>query len=77
MKNKLHLLAGAALASLAFAPAMNAYAQTKAASDNGIAEVIVTASKTGASNLQKTPISVDVLGSDALVKDHVQNIKDL
>ncbi len=77
MKHKLYLLAGAASASLAFAPAMNAYAQTKDSSASGIAEVVVTASKTGATNLQKTPISVNVLGSDALVKEHAENIKDL
>ncbi len=77
MKHKLYMLAGAASACLAFAPAMNAYAQTKASSDNGIAEVVVTASKTGATNLQKTPISVNVLGSDVLEKAHARNIKDL
>jgi iron complex outermembrane receptor protein len=70
------MLSGAALTALAFAPALAAHAQT-APSSNAIQEVVVTATKTGATNLQKTAIAVDVVSGQDLSRDNIKNIKDL
>ena len=75
MNHKIHLMTGAALAVLALAPALSAHAQT--APSKGVEEVIVTATKTGATNLQKTPLSVDVVGGNTLVQDDIKNARDL
>ena len=69
-------MAGSALAVLAFAPAVAARAQT-APNANAIGEVVVTATHTGATNLQKTPIVVDVVSGGDLKKDNFETIKDL
>jgi iron complex outermembrane receptor protein len=70
------MMTGAALAVLALAPALAAHAAT--ASDNGqIAEVVVTATKMGETNLQKTPIPVEVVNAATLKEDNVENLKDL
>jgi iron complex outermembrane receptor protein len=79
---KVNMLAGVSLAVLALAPPLAARAATAAATasadPNGqIADVIVTATKTGATNLQKTPISVSVVGADTLSKNEVVSLKDL
>ena len=42
-----------------------------------IGEVVVTATKTGATNLQTTPLSVDVIPDIELFRDNIKNIKDL
>lgn len=72
MNRKFNMLAGTALTILALAPAMAARA-----ADNGIADVVVTATKTGATNLQKTPLAVDVLGSTELKKSGIATFRDL
>ena len=58
MASKFNMLAGTGLAILALAPATAAFAQ----SDAGVGEVVVTATKTGVTNLQKTPLSISVVG---------------
>ena len=60
MSSKYNLLMGAAVVTLAFGPAI----AVRAADSNTIGEVVVTATKTGATNLQKTPISISVVGGD-------------
>ena len=75
MNHRIQLMTGAALAVLALAPALSAHAQTAPA--KGVEEVIVTATKTGATNLQKTPLSVDVVGGNTLVQDDIKNARDL
>jgi len=75
MNHRIQLMTGAALAVLALAPALSAHAQT--APSKGVEEVIVTATKTGATNLQKTPLSVDVVGGNTLVQDDIKNARDL
>ena len=82
MTSKIQMMAGAALAVLAFAPGLSAHAAAAAASTAaekgvGLEEVIVTATKTGATNLQKTALSVSVVGGDDLVKSNIRGIKDL
>jgi iron complex outermembrane receptor protein len=72
MKLKFKMMTGTALAVLAFAPGLAARA-----ADNGIAEVVVTATKMGETNLQKTPIPVDVVTSATLTSDNIENLKDL
>jgi iron complex outermembrane receptor protein len=72
MTFKFKMLTGTALAVLAFAPGLAAHA-----ADNGIAEVVVTATKMGETNLQKTPIPVDVVTAATLTSDNVENLKDL
>ncbi len=71
--NKFHMLASVGLAVLAFAPPMAAQAQN----NNTIGDVVVTATKTGATNLQKTAISVSVIGGDVLDKSKVVTLRDL
>jgi iron complex outermembrane receptor protein len=70
------LLASAATAVLAFAPAWAAQAQT-APEGAAVEEVIVTATKTGDTNLQKTALSVAVVRGEDLVKSNIRTIKDL
>ena len=72
MNRKFKMLAGTALTILALAPAMAARA-----ADKGVGDVVVTATKTGATNLQKTPLSVDVLGSADLKKEGIATFRDL
>jgi iron complex outermembrane receptor protein len=73
MKSKFHMLSGAALTVLALAPGVTAHAQAA----NSLGDVVVTATKTGATNLQKTPLSVDVIGSADLKKEGVESFRDL
>jgi len=68
------MMSGAAWAVLVLAPAWSANAQTASAS---VQEVVVTATKTGATNLQKTALSVDVVGGNTLVQDDIKNARDL
>jgi outer membrane receptor for ferrienterochelin and colicin len=68
MKQKLNLMSGAALAVLALAPACAAHAQD-ASGGKTIGDVVITATHTGATNLQKTPISVDVVTGSDLTAD--------
>ena len=64
-----------ALATAAFAPA--ALAQTEVgAPATGISEVIVTATKS-ATNLQKTPISISVIGGGDMEARHVDSLINL
>jgi iron complex outermembrane receptor protein len=70
------MMTGAALAVLALAPALAAHAAT--ASDNGqIGEVVVTATKMGETNLQKTPIPVDVVNNTTLKQDNIESLTGL
>ena len=68
-------MSGAALALIALAPACAARAQATAG--NAIADVVVTATKTGATNLQKTAVVVDALPGSDLVKNDIKSLKDL
>ena len=80
MTFKFHLMSGAALAVLTIAPAMSAHAQSASSATapaTGVQEVVVTATKTGATNLQKTPIAISVVGGNTLVQDQIKNARDL
>jgi iron complex outermembrane receptor protein len=66
------LLASAVLPMSAMAG--NALAQT---SDQGLGEVIVTATRTGQTQAQKTPLAITVLSQDQLSASGVANVKDL
>jgi len=77
VKSKYHMLAGTALTVLAFAPALAARAQSAPDNSGAINEVVVTATHTGATNLQKTAIAVDVVSGADLVKENLKNVKDL
>ena len=74
MTLKFKMMTGTALAVLALAPAM---ARAQAANSNGIAEVVVTATKMGETNQQKTAIPVDVVTAATLTSDNIENLKDL
>ncbi len=56
------------------APADSAAAT--AADNSGLTEIVVTATKRE-TNLQKTPISISVIGADIVEKRHVQSLMDL
>ena len=75
MKHKIQLMTGAALAVLALAPTW-AHAQD-ASKSKGVEEVVITATHTGLTNLQKTPISVDVVSGNDLTKENIRTFKDL
>ena len=74
MNPKHKLMAGTAIAVLAFAPAMIAHA---AAPSSTVDEVIVTATKTGETKLQKTPIAIAVVSDTALRNTETTSIRDL
>jgi len=76
MYHRINLLSGVALTVLALAPAMAAHAQAASASNN-LGDVVVTATKTGATNLQKTPLSVDVISGGDLKKEGIETFRDL
>lgn len=76
MMIKSKLMAGSALTALALCPALAAHAQA-AASGGAVSDVVVTATKTGSTNLQKTPLSVDVIGAADLKKEGVETFRDL
>lgn len=76
MKHKIQLMTGAALAVLALAPAWAANAQ-ESSKDKSIGDVVITATHTGATNLQKTPISVDVVSGSDLTKSNLRTLTDL
>lgn len=76
-KLRLQLLLGSALLVTPVA----AFAETAPApapvdQQSGLADIIVTATKRE-TNLQETPISISVLGSEALENRHVQSLMDL
>jgi iron complex outermembrane receptor protein len=73
------LLISTALAALAFAPAAFAAdvaPAADAAPEQGLTEIVVTATKRE-TNLQKTPISISVVSADEIKKRHVQSLMDL
>lgn len=72
--NKRSLLACVGVTSLALLPATAAFAQAESA---GIGEVVVTATKTGATNLQKTPLSVAVVSDSTLRAAQATSVRDL
>jgi iron complex outermembrane receptor protein len=76
MNLKFKMMTGAALSVLALAPAVAAHAQAKSSSSQ-IGEVIVTATKTGVTQLQKTPISIAVVSDVALKNTETTSIRDL
>ena len=79
-----HLLVTALLASVASpalaqsqsAPSTQAGADAAAPAEEGIADIIVTATKRE-TNLQQTPISISVLGGEAIRDRKVQSLLDL
>jgi len=73
---KFHLMAGACVAILGLVPGA-AQAAAAAAADNSVTEVIVTATKTGSTNLQKTPLAISVVGGDSLKESRVISLKDI
>jgi iron complex outermembrane receptor protein len=77
---KLNLLAGIGVSVLALVPAKAAQAQAQPApraSSSEVGEVVVTATKAGVTNLQKTPLSVAVVGGDELAANRVVTLRDL
>lgn len=76
------ILAGTAIGILVWPMTVQAQAapdagvEAPAADANGLDDIVVTAEKRE-TNLQKTPISISVLGSDALANRHVQSLLDL
>lgn len=82
-RTRLRLLAGAALLTLPAiahgapaAPAEPAAAPADAPADTGLTDIVVTATKRE-TNLQKTPIAINVVGGQALADRHVQSLLDL
>jgi iron complex outermembrane receptor protein len=74
--NKINMLASVGAAVLGLVPGAVAQAQTAATASN-VGEVVVTATKTGVTNLQKTPLSVAVVGGSTLKNAQVVTLKDL
>ncbi|MET3722479.1 TonB-dependent receptor [Sphingomonas trueperi] len=76
---RLALLAGATAMALAAVPAVAQTADAPAAENaqpEGLADIVVTATKRE-TNLQKTPISISVLSTEALQDRHVQSLFNL
>ena len=46
-------------------------------SDTGLADIVVTATRTGETRAQSTPLAITVLGADRLTASLVTNVKDL
>ncbi|MBI1198319.1 MAG: TonB-dependent receptor plug domain-containing protein, partial [Phenylobacterium sp.] len=70
------LFLGAATALVLNVSARAAEAADDEARSTGLAEVVVTAEKRE-TNLQKTPISISVVGGEQLADRHVQSLEDL
>ncbi|MDI1295388.1 MAG: TonB-dependent receptor plug domain-containing protein, partial [bacterium] len=71
------LLTGSALASLGASPAFaQDQAPAAAADDQGLGEIVVTATKRE-TNLQETPIAMAVMSQESLKDRHVQSLYDL
>ena len=78
------LLGGCALFAVAAAPAFaqaapaagGATAGADAQADNGLGDIVVTATKR-ATNLQKTPISISVIDPETIKDRHIQSLIDL
>ncbi|HWA23405.1 MAG TPA: TonB-dependent receptor, partial [Caulobacterales bacterium] len=78
----LNLLAGIGVSVLALVPAKAAQAQAQSqpaprTSSSEIGEVVVTATKAGVTNLQKTPLSVAVVGGADLDASRIVTLRDL
>jgi iron complex outermembrane receptor protein len=74
-----HAIARVLLATSAVTPALQASAaDAPAVSTAGaLQEIVVTATKTGAESLQKTPLAISVVGGEQLVSQGLRNIHDL
>jgi iron complex outermembrane receptor protein len=78
MNFKSKMMLGVGATALILAANGTASAQsTSTPSSNTIDEVVVTATKTGTTNLQKTPLAVAVVSGDALEASQVVNIREL
>src|SRR5271170_1542058 len=77
MKLETYIQATAVLAALCVT--QGAFAQNGAPSENQaeLAEVIVTATKSGATDLQKTPLAITAFSADQLNASVALNIKDV
>ena len=73
----LMLCAGLASASFAAAPQPAGAADATAGAADGLEEIVVTAQKTGASTLQKTPIAMSAFSSADLKASLTSNVQDL
>jgi iron complex outermembrane receptor protein len=73
-----YLMSTVAWSCLALAAASPAFGADAAGADAGftLPEVIVTATKT-ATDLQKTPIAISVVGADTIAERHIQSLLDL
>jgi iron complex outermembrane receptor protein len=76
MNFKSKMMFGVGVTMLTLAANGTAQAQS-AASSSAIGEVVVTATKAGVTNLQKTPLAVSVVGGDDLQASQVVNIREL
>jgi len=74
---RVSVMAVGLLAAAALAPSVAVRAAEVASTDTGLAEVVVTATHTGDTDLQKTPIAIDVVGGADLTKDNLRNLTDL
>jgi iron complex outermembrane receptor protein len=72
---RLWLLAGVATVVCGWEGVANA--QTTTPDSGQIQEVVVTATKTGASNVQKTPLAISAISSAQVDKDIISDAKDL
>jgi iron complex outermembrane receptor protein len=70
-------MAGAALTVVALAPAWADQSASTAGSDTQLSEVIVSATHTGDTDVQKTPIPIDVVGGAQLTEDNLRTLTDL
>jgi len=64
-------------ASIAAAPQSAGAADARAGADAGLEEIVVTAQKTGATSLQRTPIAVSAFSTADLKTSLATNIRDL
>jgi iron complex outermembrane receptor protein len=70
-------LPGSVLAQMAPADAASARASAPRSEDIGIQDIVVTASKTGESAAQRTPIAISAFNSESLKDAGISNVKDL
>lgn len=77
MKTTIKLLIGVAVLSI---PGAAAYAQESPASDSDgtkLPEIVITATKTGETNLQKTPLAISALSGAQVERGIVSDVRDL
>src|ERR1700730_12037323 len=66
------------LTAIGFLGAVPAFTQQASADpDNGIPEIVVTATKVGAQSVQQTPLAISAFSANQIADAQISNVRDL